>query len=823
MQEGISGHNAGRGGKARSGGKGGSKGVRQEQQAGDQLALDRVEALRNLLQELGLTQQGLGQLKPDSVVKLATLLQTKGQRSNLSASMFNAVADTTPQLVNKFVEIIGAYSGSYTILETFLTQLGERNPFTAARKAQILVLPSNDTGTARGASGHVLTGITYCAYDRETPTNTTGYISGKQAITKIFEAFSSDRVTSEAKHRVRSRRSSELRKALREFDLESLSLNDLEQHPKLKGDLRSQLITRNLAVYNELRKAIEDCKSHLGNMLYSGELTLAGINSLKVGQDPGRQFFGWFEDHFKENPNAPQGIKIAYASVCDEDIALTEAEEGHYLRGLLAYQRLHSYINKGTALGGLVSDLNQYEQLEISDSLRMDSTIERARQTLQATINSSSQELTIAEFSTILENAAMTRFRQEMNSRVLNLYRDEFEKALKLFEFVSFEKGEWRQDALGDSVPMERLKRHLYGARVGVASRWDSPEKKRAMLGQVDFRHIMDAQFLTRLISTEDMLLNAKPIAEFKAMVEGVVVAYRKAVYLEARLAEYGSTPDGAAATATIDREQIGEALSGWKPVLPVKTGFKPAEAWFETKNDLNPTERSIADIAARMRDRGGDLLARGLDNRDPLIGKCYDFTNEIELFAEAGLYRPDMEELWRELDAKFGSLVPAVEHTAILDRATNVLVHPMVIKSQYLDTRYLTKRFLLPKELAEIEEIAAVKEQLEGVCAGYNQAQLGELRAGAERYLNAEVLSGGIIRGANGRARLKLSISSFKEFAGVEQLSKDDRRLHFFKPTQLKEAIDLIETSYLEVKPLGQAWIDRARLLCSNNGKAAL
>jgi hypothetical protein len=53
---------------------------------------------------------------------------------------------------------------------------------------------------------------------------------------------------------------------------------------------------------------------------------------------------------------------------------------------------------------------------------------------------------------------------------------------------------------------------HLYGAKVGVAQRGDPVEKKRAALGQPDFRHIMDAQFLRRLVAAEDKLLNAKPI-----------------------------------------------------------------------------------------------------------------------------------------------------------------------------------------------------------------------------------------------------------------------------------------------------------------------
>jgi hypothetical protein len=784
---------------------------------------DRTATVRTLLKDLGLREDGVAKLESDTVVKLGGLLATEGQRSNLIGAMFNAVADTTPKKLARLVNIMESYSGSPTILETFLTQLGQHNPFLAAEKAQILVLPANDTGTARGASGHVLTGVTYCAYDRDMPTNTTGYLSGKQAITKIFEAFSPDRVTDAAKERVRNRRSSELRKALRDVDLETISLDDLETHPELKDELRSQLLTRNLAVYEELRKAIEQCKSNLSSMVYGGDVLLPGINSLKVGQDPGRQFFGWFEEHFKENPNAPQGIKLAYASISDPDVSLSEAEEAHYVRGLLAYQRVHSFINKGTALAGLVSDLNEYERLALEDPLRMDSKIELARQSLQATISSTPTELSIAEFSSVLESAAMVEFRQEMNRRVLSLYKDEFERALKLFDFVSFEKGMWRQDALGDSVPMERLRQHLYGAKIGVASRWDGPEKKRAVLGQADFRHIMDAQFLQRLITGEEKLLNAKPIAEFRAMVEGVVVAYRKAMFLESQLAQYATTPDGASAIATLHREQVGEVLCAWKPALPIGGGFRPAEVWFDSTKEPKPKLRSIGEIADRMRDRKSHFFPDRPLEKHRLRDQYNKFLTEIEQFAEAGLYRPEMDELWREIAAKVADLMPASARQEIVDRAARVLVNPMVVGGGYFTPERLAKRYLLSGEVTSLEQLAGLESQLAEACAGYNQAQLGELRARAGRRIDGSLFVGAVGKYNNGYGRLTLEQRSFAEFAGAMKPTAEPSSVQFFNPKRLAEALDTLEESYISTEELGRDWIERARKLCSKSGKSAL
>ncbi|MFO0001198.1 MAG: hypothetical protein ACK559_08710, partial [bacterium] len=79
--------------------------------------------------------------------------------------------------------------------------------------------------------------------------------------------------------------------------------------------------------------------------------------------DPGRQFFGWFEEHFKENKNAPIGLQIAYESLIDSTVHLSENDEKNYLRGLLAYKRTHTFIKTAPALRGMKEDIEAYEDL----------------------------------------------------------------------------------------------------------------------------------------------------------------------------------------------------------------------------------------------------------------------------------------------------------------------------------------------------------------------------------------------------------------------------------------------------------------------------
>jgi hypothetical protein len=71
-------------------------------------------------------------------------------------------------------------------------------------------------------------------------------------------------------------------------------------------------------------------------------------------------------------------------------------------------------------------------------------------------------------------------------------------------------------------------------------------------------------------------------------MVEGVIVAYRKAMFLEV-VAEFAATPDGAAAVQSLMRENVGEALASWKPVLPLGGSFRPAEAWYAETKEPKP------------------------------------------------------------------------------------------------------------------------------------------------------------------------------------------------------------------------------------------
>ena len=793
--------------------------------------------MRQLLKDLGVSAEALKLLKASEIPSLARLCAGGHTASSLIISMVNEVAKTTTDSLNPLLNAIAAYKGTWPILQSFLTQIGTRNPFLATNKSVIQVLPATDEGAVRGVSGHILTGIKYCAFDPMTPSSTVGYLSGKQAITSIFEAFCPERYNADTRQRVNTRRNRAITEELRNVSLESLTLGDLENNPAIADGIKSPLIARNLLVYRELRNAIEQYRSNLASQVYGANVVLPAINSLRVAHDPGRQLWGWFEDHLKENPNVPQGIRIAFASVRNPDIALSPEEERHYIQGLLAYQRLNSFINKSVALHGLTSDLDAYEKLPQEDSLRLNRNIELARLAVQRTIVESPTELTITEFSTMLENAAMVDFRREMNNRVLARYADEFQAALQHFDFVSFENGAWRDDARSDSVPMDRLKKHIYGARIGVVKPADSDDRKRGLLGQSDFKHIMDAQFLTRLVPDREKLLNAKPISEFKEMVEGVIVAYRKARFLDAELANFRNTPAGEA--ISLNPHDIGDVLSLWKPVLPMGTKYRPAEVWALETSGPKPTVTDLGEIAQRLRDGQNEVFTTRNKKHVSTLKEEYNKSRlAVDRYAGAGLYLPEMDSFWRSVEGRVRDFTPTRELGELMESATKMVVHPMMlafrgyVAPEHDIPRMLTRSFLPPRAVETLRQFVEIRGDVERGSAGFTSADLSLLRQEIDALglQNAILFHGGITT-AGAHPTLSIEKTTFEAIAkpkrhpnmpwvvyyepGVDRHDKPSRTL--------EQKVKEIKETTVPLSELGERWCARVRKLCSVQGKAAL
>ncbi len=689
------------------------------------------------LKGAGLSEAGLKKLNFKELHGLALKVENRNRPfPSLVIRMFNAVATEDPKRIKEFTGIISEYKGVKNYLMSFITHMGIDNPFKATRDARIVILPKNEK-KAIGASGRMLKGTMYATYNPERPNETFGHATGIQGLVRIFSEFNKERGLS-LNPKPRPRTDNNIRAALKLIDLQDITLEELTENPQLAE--QSELITRNLEVYEALRKAIDNYKQQLSSLLYGDSIALQTLESVRVDGDPGRQFFGWFEEHFKETPNAPIGLKIAYQSLIDSTVHLSENDEKNYLRGLLAYKRTQTFIKTAPALRGMKEDIEAYEALSaehpLSDKFP---NIAQAKITLQSVQGKT--ELSIQEYSTLLEQTDLVNFRAAMNALSIEQYGADFYTALRKFEFVVLAKdGAWRADATTDSAPMKRLKQHLYGAKIGVEHQSDADDKKRALLSDVDFRAIMDGEIMVQLLGSPDSYLKSRPVKEFQQIVERVVVAYRKACLLDKKLESHKAAQQGQA--INFDPENVGDALKDWKPVLPFAT---ETERYRPVEHFPAATNLGLKEIARRLSD--GFLAIK--DNRNSpnelIKTNSYDLSRQTsEGFVEAGLYQEKMGDVWLAAEREVAAYIPKEQLEAgVVDKATKYLIHPLLVLKEgtYSSPQQLVnRRYLSPEENRKLGSFVELVDKLELPEMGDDASSWSELRRQIDEVLFLDV-----------------------------------------------------------------------------------
>jgi hypothetical protein len=628
-----------------------------------------LETRRKALQEgFGVDAGALKALDAQGVDRLVALVTAGPATARLTVRILNAVHHSSPSREREALQRLAEYPGRLDILEDFLNQIGHDDPFVASARAQVLMLPVSELPPgvriaeegcedapaakagrvkerARGSSGHIVTGVIHCAYDKDSPHNSVGFFAKRQAVMRPFESFCPEKFGGERERETRQRRQAVQRELLGD-----VTLADLEQDPDLVREIGSPIIARDLTVYHELQRAIREYKEQLDTLVYGQDIVVSAIENYHVRTDSGGSFLGWFHRQIEEERPMPAGIRIAYESLVDASIHLEPEQERDYIRGLLAYQRLHSYVSKDTALAGMRSDLEEYDRLPEGDPHRLNAHVEEAKRSLQEIAAGGESEMRVSEFGAVLSLSGLTEFRRSMNGSLLERYSQDFYRALEHFRDLMQSGGRWREDCLQESVPMTRLRLSLYGAKIGVEDQYKSHEQKLALLTQKDFRAIKDALFYQMVTGSDaERLLCSLPIARFKELVERVVVAYRKAAVLdrelEAHLTERRAKP---LPDLQIDRADVGEALSAWKPVLPLGNGYKPAEAFMEAERSSGKAVLPLSQVVgcAKARKLGGQELRQKMP--------------QLERESGAGLYDSAMEETLTTIHALAERFTPA-------------------------------------------------------------------------------------------------------------------------------------------------------------------
>ncbi len=769
-----------------------------------------------LEEELKVGHSALKALSREGKKNLLALVREGPQIAALAIRMLNAVNRSSPGRENELMKKFRTYPGSPVILETFLNNLGVDDPFLATERAQVVLLPierlpgqavvsadEEDRAIAadsvRGASGHVIKGMIYCAYDRESPVATAGFFSKRQAVLRPFETFNPEKFNVASRAATKERRGRSYVQILQD-----LSLADLENDPKLVSDSHSPVLARDFAVYQELKRAVAAFRDQYKGLLYGEDKGAAKVECLNVRTDLGGTFFGWFERQIEAGLDIPAGLLAAYHSLKDPDVYLEPETERDYIRGLLAFQKVHSFIRKDVALAGAKSDLAAFDDLPDDDPLRVNSQIQQARRSVEELAHTAADELRVSEFATLVSLGGLSELRREMNFRVLALYGKEFQEALKYFRPFMMTDGRWNEDCLGDSVPMSRLSKTLYGERIGVAKAWHSADERRALLGQPDFKQVREALFHWTIAEKDsERLLLAMPISSFRAVVEKFIGAYRKAKYMDERLKEYlAERITKGLAEIVVDKGNVGVVLDDWKPPLPIGTDLKPAEAL---------TESATAKVLP-LRELVACIKCRGLGGKE-----VRSAIREIEMQAEAGLYSANFEVALRALQNQAVRYTSAESLSAELASIREMLRSPFVRVAEYHSSAALAKSHLSNPEALQVRTQAGFKVTFDNLGLD-SKRTTRELKADFDRYSGASIVEGGLWS-VKGSQSIGVRVKDFPAFAD----EKCYCGLAYFTPETLRTKFAELNSNFVCAASLPADWFTRAQLLCSARGKEVL
>jgi hypothetical protein len=773
---------------------------------------------KQLLAALGIAPAALKKLDQDARRSFLQLVGEGGERAAIAIECLNAVAASSPGREAEFVGIIGAYRGRLDILQRFLDYMGTRDPFRAAAAAQVTLLPVADLAPARkgtkesttgkevtrGISGHLLTDTVYAIYNPQDPAGSVGLFCKDQAALRIFESFAPQaHAVAAGKERLaaRERLFAELRAGLGQDALESEPSSDGKQG-------RSIIFDRTQALFKDLREAIVAYQSQLEVLGFGQHPELAALGAANVRADVGGGLLGWYKRQFEEGAAIPAGLQLAYQRLQDPHLQLSAAEERDYCRALISYQRLHSYLSVGTAVGGALRDLEAWRALSPDDSVRQQSTLLTVEDKLKALLSSGVQEIKVTDFADLIADAGLVQLRTALNRRVWEHYSQELKSALTHFLPLFQEQGRWREDCLGPSVPLERLRQGLYGTKLGVAMEGQTAEFCRSLLSQQEFKAIKTMLSLATLCQeNHEHWLSSMPVDDFQRAIERCVVAYRKALYMDQQLAAFAANGE------QLPERPLHDALaliSRFKPVIPHARGLRPAEQLLLELKDPEGRTWSLA-----------ELLQVGREHR--FFREAGSVTNtQLALNAALKLFDPEQCALLREYHLHARLCTRATDLDPLQQEARTMIGSPLLRLKDARLHEAGRHQFLTDPELKLLQALVSLVPEFRLLGYGDPEHEALVKRAAPFRYGVFYDGAYGEIRDERGTRRsLVLDKRFFPQLAGA--LTVDTEYCSYDRPEVLRAAIDLASGEYLPAQNCPAGEIEYLRMLCSFAGAGAL
>lgn len=568
----------------------------------------------------------------------------------LYARMRKAVAEHHPGRLSSLEATVQAYDGDPDLLDKFLLKFGSNDPYEAAGNARLVSAVFRTPEEIKRAgdilgiseSGHKLTDQIFVY--RNVHNESQQWVSGSQAITKIMEAFGMPEqagvlTTSQRRKDIVEQKKRRMRQALQEY---VPTLEAVLEQPGLLNYVprrKERIELKQLLRLDELKRRIHSFEALLAaNPDWLDEHKPTYL----LAMDPGGRFFGWFRRQLKELPTS---IRDMYTTLTSPYVEIPEEKQRFMLGALFVYAASRMPIHRQVVLGGYQQDLEYIASLPRDHHLVQQYGLPRL---LPVQDILRKKEITLLEASRVIDAYPFLQIRQQVNQEYLSRYSQEWSKALDRLRPLFIVDGKWREDSLGTSVPLERLKKSVYFST----------------LQREDFEVIKDMLRLQTLAVTLERFYAALPVQECKRKVDRITTMQRRLRSMDDRFKEHN--------VVVAFPEDAPEVVRDWKHVLYRRKEFDLAEN-FEGKYGL-----SLEELVKRMPFVfSGEVVSTNLRER-------------MSRHAAYGLYSTaDVEGLEQEI-ARAKSLIPYDRIREDAEKARKILKHPLIVR---FDREYLLPR----------------------------------------------------------------------------------------------------------------------------------
>ena len=710
-------------------------------------------------------------LKPSDYANLATIasLRDGGTRLTHVIRWLRAIHENRDLHSNSaepladperwFIKIMAEYRGSINMLRNFCTFLECPDPILAARTAQLhfpgtVEIPSDlieqvpdlRAGQAerkrhavRGASGTMLVGEVYWAENKNSP-GSLGFFAGIRATLRILETFGGERHKAANLERIRVRRDNALRDEFRK----ALSLDDLISNPRLERILGSPLVSRKLAVYQQLEPIAAQVRADINMALYASSVFGIVARQAEFIDDPGGQMRAWYS----KQTQLPAAVASALAEYYDQHLDHTPAKETALAKILVGYYRAKVLIADSVIIDPIKRDLEALRSLKQTDPLRQhyEPIIANALPLISQQLKAEGSVLTMAEVAALLQAAPLDELRLELNKVVYSHFEQEILRARSRVRKLFGDKSGWFDDLYRDSIPMARLRETIYGQPLTNGG---------SVLGYNDFAAIKRVLVAAILVPNRDDLLRSIDAQSFKQLIEEFLKASRKLIHYDEilRVTKRGD-------------------ISRFQPVV---------------RRDLELAEKFVgplpySEIITRVADR--KLWPRRNRARADMI------LSE----ARAGLISPSGLQVAQECASKVKNLTARKEHRDLLAAAQKVAATPLVkpIWSKLSDV--VGFQYFTPDEVSALQLIADSAKYVEQKLAQGDKLIAERQLAGLRKYRYIE----------ESHFAAKFSLSR-REFSSVFPPERSDA-VDIYTPDAIAAAYQAFKSKYVRVTKLSAA-----------------